>query len=70
MSGDSKEPTTATTPAQLRAIADAHWMPIRQEQEVAAALRNAADTIELLMQQRDALAEVAGIEPEWTENDV
>lgn len=30
---------------------------------------DAADRMELLMQQRDALAEVAGIEPEWTEAD-
>lgn len=60
---------SAFTPTQLRALADAHWLPIQQEQEVAAALRDAADTIELLVQQRDALAEVAGIKPEWTEAD-
>ena len=37
---------TAPTPEQLRALADAHWLPIPHEQQVAAALRAAADQLE------------------------
>lgn len=67
---------TAPSPDQMRAIADqivAPWpanVLTKTERESSAALRGGADVIELLMQQRDALAEVAGIEPEWTEEDV
>lgn len=58
-------------PEQMRALADDVEQPgACYVRGTAVALRDAADTIELLVQQRDALAEVAGIEPEWTEKDV
>ena len=66
---------SAPTPEQMRAIADRIVGPwpanvlTPTERVSAAALRGGADVIELLMHQRDALAEVAGIKPEWTEND-
>lgn len=65
------------TPEQMRALADEQEQQFMhfdtyledRSRRTATALRTAADTIGLLMQQRDALAEVAGIEPEWTEKD-
>lgn len=37
---------TALTPQQMREMADRHWLPIPHEEEVAAALRAAADQLE------------------------
>ena len=66
------------SPQQLRSAAFVHERAAvevasgsnaKAHLETAHILRGAAEAIELLVEQRDALAEVAGIEPEWTEAD-